>query len=41
MILLGVSERSDHSLHITGVDDAHKLVQDFWDTVHDLSLIHI
>ena len=39
MILLGVSERSDHSLHITGVDDAHKLVQDFWNTVHDSSTI--
>lgn len=39
MILLGVSENPDHSLSITGVDDAHKMVQDFWNTVHDTSKI--
>lgn len=39
MILLGVSENPDHSLSITGVDDAYKMVQDFWNTVHDTSKI--
>lgn len=39
VILLGVSENPDHSLSITGVDDAHKMVQDFWNTVHDTSKI--
>lgn len=29
LILLGVSEHEDHSLYITGVDDARKMVQDF------------
>lgn len=29
VILLGVSENPDHSLSITGVDDAYKMVQDF------------
>lgn len=39
VILLGVSENPDHSLSITGVDDAYKMVQDFWNTVHDTSKI--
>ena len=39
VILLGVSENPDHSLSITGVDNAYKMVQDFWNTVHDTSKI--
>ena len=39
LILLGVSEHEDHSLYITGVDDARKMVQDFWNTVHDSSKV--
>lgn len=39
LILLGVSEHEDHSLYITGVDDARKMVQDFWNTVHDPSKV--
>lgn len=37
LILLGVSEHEDHSLYITGVDDARNMAQDFWNMVHDPS----
>lgn len=39
LILLGVSEHEDHSLYITGVDDARNMAQDFWNMVHDPSKV--
>lgn len=41
LILLGVKERDDHSLDIVGVDDAEKLVSDFWNTVNNLQKVSI
>ncbi len=35
IILLGVVESDDHKLQVTGVTDAHKLVADFWNTIHN------
>ena len=35
IILLGVDEQSDHSLVAVGVDDAHKLIGDFWNIVNN------
>ena len=35
IILLGVAESQDGSLHATGVSDADKLVTDFWNTVNN------
>ena len=39
LILLGVSEHEDHSLYITGVDDARNMAQDFWNMAHDPSKV--
>lgn len=40
LILLGVSEHEDHSLYITGVDDARNMAQDFgtWCMIHRRSV---
>lgn len=35
VILLGVSEDAAHRLAVTGVDDAGRMVRDFWNTVND------
>lgn len=35
VILLGVEELEDHSLHPVGVKDPRKLLDDFWNTVND------
>ena len=35
MILLGVDEQNDHSFVATGVDDAHKMIADFWNTINN------
>ena len=35
VILLGVVENGNHKLKVTGVSDAHKLVSDFWNTIHN------
>jgi len=34
IILLGVVELPNHTLQVQGVTDAHKLVTDFWNTIH-------
>jgi predicted HTH transcriptional regulator len=35
LILLGVEEADDHSLIVCGVDDAHHLITDFWNTINN------
>ena len=35
VILLGVEELGDHSLHAAGVKDAHKLLDDFWNAANN------
>lgn len=35
VILLGVIERPDHSLHAVGLPDPDKLIGEFWNTVND------
>ena len=35
IILLGVDELEDHSLVATGVDDAHKMTSDLWNTLNN------
>ena len=35
IILLGVEEQEDHSLLAVGVDDAHKMIGDFWNMVNN------
>ena len=41
IILLGVEEKADHSLKVTGVDDAHKLQVDFWNMVNNRQKVSI
>ncbi len=41
IILLGVDENKDHSLEITGVDDAHKLESVFWNTVNNRQKVNL
>ena len=41
LILLGVREHDDHSLEIVGVDDAEKLIADFWNTLNNLQKINV
>ena len=41
VILLGVKEKEDHSLDIIGVDDAEKLISDFWNTVNNPQKINV
>ena len=35
VILLGVEEQDDHTLVATGVEDAHKMIVDIWNTVNN------
>ena len=35
VILLGVEELSNHSLRVEGVENAHKIVSDFWNIVNN------
>lgn len=41
IILLGVEENNDHSLVVTGVDDAHKIQTDFWNMVNNRQKVNI
>ncbi len=41
VILLGVKEKEDRSLEIIGVDDAEKLVSDFWNTINNPQKINV
>jgi len=41
IILLGVTEREDKSLAATGVQDAYKLITDFWNTVNNKQKVSI
>lgn len=41
IILLGVVEKDDHSLMVTGVDDADKLQKDFWNTINNREKVNI
>lgn len=41
IILLGVTENSDKSLVVTGVDDPHKLMADFWNMVNNRQKVSI
>lgn len=35
VILLGVEELDDHSLRVVGVEDAHKIITDFWNVANN------
>jgi predicted HTH transcriptional regulator len=35
LILLGVEEANDHTLTVCGVDNAHHLISDFWNTINN------
>ena len=35
IILLGVEEMEDHSLSLSGVDDPHKIIADFWNQINN------
>ena len=41
IILLGVVEESDHSLTVKGVEDAHKLIGDFWNVVNNRQKVSV
>ncbi|MCQ2250539.1 MAG: putative DNA binding domain-containing protein [Bacteroidales bacterium] len=41
IILLGVDENKDHSLIITGVEDAHKLESVFWNMVNNRQKVNL
>ncbi len=41
VILLGVVENADHTLKVTGVEDAHKLQADFWNLVNNRQKISL
>jgi len=41
IILLGVSEDADHSLHVSGVTDALLVVKNLWDTLNNSSKISV
>ena len=40
-ILLGVEEKDDHNLVITGINDAHKMISDFWNMVNNRQKVNI
>ncbi len=35
IIVLGIAEAKDHSFSVCGVNDAHKIVSDFWNTINN------
>ena len=41
LILLGVKELDGHKLEVVGVDDAEKLVSDFWNMINNLQKISV
>ena len=41
IILLGVVEENDHSLSVRGVEDAHKLIDDFWNMVNNRQKVSV
>lgn len=41
IILLGVDEREDHSLVVTGVDDVHKVKTDFWNQINNPQKVNV
>lgn len=41
VVLLGVEESSDHTLRAVGVDDSHKIVSDFWNTINNPQKISV
>lgn len=41
IILLGVVEENDYSLTVNGVEDAHKLVTDFWNIVNNRQKVSV
>jgi predicted HTH transcriptional regulator len=41
IILLGVVEENDHSLSVKGVEDAHKLIGDFWNMVNNRQKVSV
>lgn len=41
IILLGVEERKDHSLHAVNLPDPQKLLKELWDTLNDSSKVSV
>lgn len=39
MIILGVEEQTDKSLNVVGLSNPEKIVQDFWNTINNLSKV--
>ena len=40
-ILLGVDEKEDHTLVVTGVEDVHKMKADFWNVINNKQKISL
>ena len=38
---MGVVEENDHSLSVKGVEDAHKLIADFWNMVNNRQKVSV
>ena len=41
IILLGVDEKEDHTLVVTGVEDVHKMKADFWNVINNKQKISL
>ncbi len=41
IILLGVEEKTDHTLVVRGVPDADRLLRDFWNTINNLNKVSV
>ena len=41
IILLGVDEKPNHTLVVTGVEDAHKIETDFWNMVNNRQKVNV
>lgn len=41
IILLGVDEKADHSFEVVGVEDSHKIITDFWNTINNPQKVNV